>query len=166
MSRGATSRATWSLPSSRLGKENPEAPLPVHSLDVATFGMRVVVPQDAGQGENEGRRHVLAGHVLGRMQAEAAHARLKDHLALPWPVPDPVVLHDNDPALTTRLPQPDLVVRVLRKDVVMDNDQGVNLPEAVRTFRRPRLRSQKMSGGERFEEPGFEADGGLDLLES
>ena len=130
----STGAPTWWLPECWLGKESPEPPLPVHALDVATFGMRGVVPQDAGQGENEGRRHLLAGHVLGRMQAKTAHARLNDHLALARPVPDPVVFHDNDPAPTTGLAQPDLVVCVLGKDIVMGDNHGMNLPEPVRNL--------------------------------
>src|SRR5438105_84153 len=65
------------------------------------------------------------------MKAETRNAGPKKRLLFAGAETDPIVASDDDPAASSRLEQPLLIIGVLLEDLVVRNDVRVNLSEPI-----------------------------------
>jgi hypothetical protein len=118
----------------RLREEPPDAALAVDTPDVASSGARSDDPKDPRKCLHKRFRHVFARHSPGRVEAEAGNSGLNDRSLLSWTIADAVIFHQHHPTFMPGLPEPDLVIRVAGKHVVMGDHTRVNLAKPQRHF--------------------------------
>ncbi len=135
--KATRSEASALWPIADLWEQAPHATQAIDAVDVPATGIFGNDLEDPRERSHEGLPHLLTRHSLRRMQAEARHSGFDDGSLFAWSIPDAIVLHQDDPTPSTGLAKPNLVVRVLREDVVVSDHGSVDSAEPLRHFAPP-----------------------------